>query len=97
MPRAAHTATAGRGRAARRIGKPFDAPGSLSADETYALAAFLLERNGVIGADVRLYAASLPAVRMPDRDGIESARPLSRSATGQFREPNRAFGRVCPW
>lgn len=61
-----------------RRAMPYDAPGSLSADDTYALAAFLLERNGVIGAGARLDAGSLPAVRMPNRGGFESAWPPGR-------------------
>jgi len=56
-----------------RRAMPYDSPGSLSANEVYALTAFLLERSGVIEASARLDAASLPAVRMPNRDGFESA------------------------
>ena len=52
---------------------PYDSPGSLSANDVYALTAFLLERNGAIAAELRLDAASLPVVRMPNRDGFESA------------------------
>ena len=58
-----------------RRAMPYDSPGSLSNDELYALAAFLLERNGVIAADARLDAASLLAIRMPNREGFESAWP----------------------
>jgi len=58
-----------------RRAMPYDSPGSLGANEVYALTAFLLERSGVIEAGVRLDAASLPAVRMPNRDGFESAWP----------------------
>src|SRR5919204_1485962 len=35
---------------------PFDAPGSLSTDEVYALTAYLLAQNGIIGADDRMDA-----------------------------------------
>ncbi len=56
-----------------RRAMPYDSPGSLSADEVYALSAHLLERNGVIPAETRLDAVNLPAVRMPNRDGFESA------------------------
>jgi cytochrome c len=61
-----------------RRAMPYDSPGTLSADEVYALTAFLLERNGVMPADARLDAATLPAVRMPNRDGFESAWPPGR-------------------
>ena len=58
-----------------RRAMPYDAPGALSADETYALTAFLLAQSGVIAAGTRLDAATLPAVRMPNRDGFESVWP----------------------
>jgi len=58
-----------------RRAMPYDSPGSLSANEVYALTAFLLEGSGVIAAEARLDAASLPALRMPNRDGFESAWP----------------------
>ena len=45
---------------------PFDAPGSLSNDEVYALTAYLLAANGIVAQDQRLDAQSLPAVRMPN-------------------------------
>ena len=49
---------------------PFVAPGSLSADEVYALCAFLLNANGIISQDAVMDRMSLPAVRMPNRDGF---------------------------
>lgn len=49
--------------------------GSLTPDEVYALTAFVLNRNGIIGdADV-MDARSLPQVRMPNRDGFLPAKP----------------------
>jgi cytochrome c len=48
-----------------RRAMPLTAPGSLTADQTYAVTAFLLEREGVIPAGTRLDAKSLPAVEMP--------------------------------
>jgi len=53
-----------------RRAKPMLAPGSLSADEVYALTAWLLAADGVIGSDGVLDAASLAAVKMPNRDGF---------------------------
>lgn len=53
-----------------RRAMPYNAPESLSADEVYALSAFLLNRNGIVPADTRLDAASLPRVAMPNRDGF---------------------------
>lgn len=53
-----------------RRAKPMGAPGTLSADEVYALCAWLLHANGVVPADAVMDAQSLPAVRMPNRDGF---------------------------
>ncbi|WP_137955390.1 c-type cytochrome [Burkholderia sp. 4M9327F10] len=53
-----------------RRAMPFNAPESLSADDVYAVCAFLLNQNGVVPADTRLDARSLPAVKMPNRDGF---------------------------
>jgi hypothetical protein len=49
---------------------PYNAPESLSADEVYALSAFLLNQNGIVPANTRLDAASLPRVVMPNRNGF---------------------------
>lgn len=53
-----------------RRSKPMTAPGSLSADEVYALVAWLLASDGVIDSEAELDAAALAAVRMPNRDGF---------------------------
>lgn len=53
-----------------RRAMPYNAPESLSADEVYALNAFLLNQNGIVPADTRLDAASLPRVVMPNRQGF---------------------------
>jgi cytochrome c len=53
-----------------RRAMPYNAPESLSADEVYALSAFLLNQNGIVPADTRLDAASLPRVVMPNRNGF---------------------------
>ena len=53
-----------------RRAMPLEAPKSLSDDEVYALAAFLLERNGVIDADTAMTAETLPQVEMPNRDNF---------------------------
>ena len=49
---------------------PYPEPGSLSANETYALTAFLLYRNGIIKQDQVLNEGTLPKVQMPNRDGF---------------------------
>ena len=48
---------------------PFRQEGSLKPDEVYALAAFLLYKNGVIKEDEVLDQTTLPEVKMPNRDG----------------------------
>ncbi|WP_345814184.1 c-type cytochrome [Paraburkholderia sp. PREW-6R] len=53
-----------------RRAMPYNAPESLSADEVYAVSAFLLNQNGIVPADTRLDAASLPRIVMPNRAGF---------------------------
>ncbi|MBV8621811.1 MAG: c-type cytochrome [Curvibacter sp.] len=53
-----------------RRAMPYNAPQSLQPDEVYALSAWLLWRNGIVPEDTVLDADSLPAVRMPNRDGF---------------------------
>ena len=64
---------------------PYNAPQSLSANETYALTAYLLHMNGILGADVTLDAASLPKIRMPNRDGF-----VSDGRPDTFNQPCRS-------
>jgi len=54
---------------------PFDKPGSLTADEVYALTAFLLSENKIITEADLLNAQSLPAIRMPNASGFTSPDP----------------------
>jgi cytochrome c len=54
-----------------RRAMPFPQPQSLTADETYALTAYLLSLNGVIGEADVMNATTLPQVRMPNRDGFD--------------------------
>ena len=53
-----------------RRAMPYNAPQSLSADEVYALSAWILNRNGIVPDDARLDAQTLAAIRMPNRDGF---------------------------
>jgi cytochrome c len=45
--------------------QPYDAPGSLTADEVYALVAWLLYQNELIAEDAIIDAETLPQVQMP--------------------------------
>jgi S-disulfanyl-L-cysteine oxidoreductase SoxD len=55
-----------------RRAMPYDAPKSLSDSEVYAVTAYLLNLNGLIGEGDVMDEASLPKVRMPNRDGFAS-------------------------
>jgi len=48
-----------------RRAMPQLAPGTLTADETYAVIAYLLYRNEIVDVDAVMDATTLPAVRMP--------------------------------
>jgi cytochrome c len=50
-----------------RRAMPAAAPGTLTADETYSLTAWLLARNGIIAEDAPVNAQTLPRVTMPAR------------------------------
>jgi mono/diheme cytochrome c family protein len=53
-----------------RRAMPLNQPKSLSDDEVYAVVAYILQLNGVIGENDTIDARTLPAVRMPNRDGF---------------------------
>jgi cytochrome c len=53
-----------------RRAMPWDRPKSLTDDEVYAVAAYVLYLNGIIGEGDVLDAQSLPKVKMPNRDGF---------------------------
>jgi mono/diheme cytochrome c family protein len=47
---------------------PQDAPGTLSANDTYAVIAYILNKNEIVPADAVMNATTLPAVMMPARN-----------------------------
>jgi cytochrome c len=53
-----------------RRAMPYTNPGSLSADDTYAVAAYILNLNGILPDDGKLDREMLPKVQMPNRDGF---------------------------
>ena len=65
---------------------PQTKPGSLTADEVYAVTAFVLFRNDIIKEADVLDAKSLPMIRMPNRENFLPAEP-GWKATGK-----RPFG-----
>jgi len=59
-----------------RRAMPQNAPQSLSDEDVYAVSAYILNLNGLVGADATLDAKSLAAVKMPNRDKfVGDARP----------------------
>ena len=59
-----------------RRAMPYAAPRSLTDDEVYAVTAYLLNLNGIIEAREQMNARTLPAVKMPNRDGFIFMVPL---------------------
>ncbi|MGA0598403.1 c-type cytochrome [Enterovirga sp. CN4-39] len=53
-----------------RRAMPYQAPGTLSNDETYAVVAYTLSLNGILPPSGALDRNSLPKVQMPNRDGF---------------------------
>jgi len=49
---------------------PFDKPGLLKPSEVYAVTAYILNLNGIIGETDVMDAKSLSKVKMPNRDGF---------------------------
>jgi len=59
-----------------RRAMPFQAPGSLSDNEVYAVSAYILGEANIIRRTDVMSAGTLPLVRMPNRDGfIPDQRP----------------------
>ena len=55
---------------------PYDRPLSLSDNEAYAVSAYILALNGIIGEDAMMNAKTVPQVEMPNRNGFVSYWPL---------------------
>jgi cytochrome c len=51
---------------------PFNQPGLLKPPEVYAVVAYILSLNGIIGDKQIIDAKSLPKIKMPNRDGFVS-------------------------
>ena len=61
-----------------RRSMPLNAPRSLSDEQVYAITAYLLHINGLIGETAEINAKTLPEVRMPNRDGFVGIWPNSQ-------------------
>ncbi len=65
-----------------RRSKPIDEPGSFNADQVYAVTAYLLFLNDIIGEHDVLDATTLVQIRMPNRDGyVPDPRPDVENAS----------------
>jgi mono/diheme cytochrome c family protein len=53
-----------------RRAMPYMQPQSLSNDEVYAITAYVLYQNGIIGERDEMNAQTLPRVKMPNRDNF---------------------------
>jgi hypothetical protein len=53
-----------------RRAMPYSEPNSLSSDEVYAVTAYILALNELIGQSEPMNAQTLPKVMMPNRDGF---------------------------
>jgi S-disulfanyl-L-cysteine oxidoreductase SoxD len=58
-----------------RRAMPWPQPKTLANDEVYALTAFILARNKIIGENDVMNAETLPKVAMPNRNGFVSRYP----------------------
>jgi S-disulfanyl-L-cysteine oxidoreductase SoxD len=70
-----------------RRAQPFDEPGSLSPDQVYAVTAYLLYLNGIVGEQDVLDTKTLPQIKMPNRDGfvpesVKGTKPGTSSGKG---------------
>src|SRR5262245_15995037 len=53
-----------------RRSMPYNESKTLTNDELYAVVAYILQLNGIIGENDTMNAQTLPKVRMPNRDGF---------------------------
>jgi cytochrome c len=71
---------------------PFDRPGTLTKNQVYAVVAFVLYLNGIVGENDVLDAKTLPRIRMPNRDGFtKDPRP---DVGGKPLKPRRASAKT---
>jgi len=60
---------------------PFNAPGSMSDNEVYAVVAYILAEGGIIDTDIVMDAKTIAKVKMPNRNGfIPDTRPENFSS-----------------
>ena len=63
-----------------RRSMPMDSPQSLTADEVYAVSAYIYHLNGLVDEKFKMTAESMAKIRMPNRDNfIEDDRPDTKA------------------
>jgi mono/diheme cytochrome c family protein len=73
---------------------PFDHPGTLTTDEVYAVTAYLLFLNGIVGEHDVTDQTTLPRVVMPNRNGfVADPRPDVGGATKAPAKPGGSVRR----
>ncbi|MDA8051769.1 MAG: cytochrome c [Rhodospirillales bacterium] len=70
-----------------RRAMPFTHPQSLTADQVYALTAFILWKNGIIVEDATMDAHTLPAVKMPNAHGFFTRPPPETANIAPIETP----------
>jgi len=68
-----------------RRAMPYTQPQSLTDDEVYAVTAYLLNLNGIIGERDEMNAQTLPGVKMPNRDNFIVVYPARRGKRSHTR------------
>lgn len=74
---------------------PFNNAKTLTANQVYAVTAYVLNLNEIVAADAVLDEKSLPQVVMPNRDGFTTAHGFA-TLSGQPDVSNRACMHACP-
>ena len=69
---------------------PFPSPHLLTADQVYALTAYVLNLNDIVGDDFVADQDSLPKVKMPNRDGFIWKDPRPDTARHRLHERRAA-------
>ena len=83
-----------------RRAQPYDRPGSLTPDQVYAVTAYLLHRNGIVGEQDVMDATTLPRIaQMPNRNGFVPDTTARCRADGEMtgREAKTKAARARAW
>lgn len=79
-----------------RRAMPQPALQTLGDDDTYAVVAYIPNLNGLVPADAILDRASLPAIRMPNRDGFVPEREFTLIRNSRQRSASKPWRMLSP-